>query len=155
MASVKVDLPNMPKYSDLNEDQIANGDGVVQIDYLGTFKNGETTDVDDAVVAVWSVNTGKDWPESGTLVIDHSEANEQRKNALDDLRKNDPEVYNALMADLARQKLLDTSGTAENNVVADVVVEAPVEIPQAETPAAGGTDSTPPAKADTNTEAAS
>lgn len=127
---VKIDMPNVPKYADLTDEQRAEGFGIFEVANLGFFENGTTTDVTDDQVAMWQYNTGKTWPEDGTLVLDASESDTQRKTALEDLRKNDPEVYTALMKDIARQKMLESGGT---KVAADAKA-TPAQQAQADKP---------------------
>lgn len=56
MAQVSVNLPNY-------------GEDEVEVLYLGRFPNGETSEVTDDQVATWERETGREWPEGGTLEV--------------------------------------------------------------------------------------
>lgn len=93
-SKVKISFPNLP-------------DGEpVEVLYLGLFENGSTANVTEEAVANWVLHTGKDWPENGTLVLDHSESERQRKEALAALKDENPEAAKELQADIAQQQEL-------------------------------------------------
>lgn len=118
MAKIRVNYPNIPKRSDFTEDQLKKDDslGTVEVAHLGLFPNGQTSTVDDERVIVWQLFTGGEWPQDGTLVLDHSEATSQRKSALDVLTEESPEEAKEVKSDIKAQSdltLSDEKGGAE------------------------------------------
>ena len=66
---VKVNLSNIP-------------DGTqVEVLYLGLFENGSTKEVADDQAALWEHQTGRKWPNDGTLVVELAPTDEAAPEA--------------------------------------------------------------------------
>ena len=98
MAKVKVNYPNIPKGE------------LVEVLHLGLFENGSTHTVSEDQLMVWRAQTGQEWPEGGTLTLDHGEAEAQRKAALVALAESDPAEAKEVKAELKEQQEFDLSG---------------------------------------------
>lgn len=95
MAQVKLSYDNLPK------------DAEVEVPYLGVFKNGSTTTLEQFQVDAWEANTGDKFPGDGLSLPAPVDANPTGAQAEADLQKEIIERQNARSPEQAAKEERD------------------------------------------------